>query len=260
MLSKVVNLFIFISLCFITLCIINLLFNKLLRKSNNINLKFLKSFIDVVLITIFIYSYLSQFDITKDISKTLMQSGTLLIAIATFAAQRVLSNVISGIAISSSKPFNIGDKIKVISTGGNIVSEGIVTDINLRHTIIKRYDGQCDIIPNSIIDESIISNTNLIENVGNFIEVEISYDSDLDLACDLMKSIIVNNDLTINNDENTSIVIKDLSQNGVILRALVISRSLDDSFKSCSNIRKEILKRFKSRGIVIPYQTITINN
>ena len=256
--SKLLTVLAFIGVCILFLFLVNFIFNKILKWNNNIHLKFLKSFIDVVVVIVFSYAYLSQFEVTKDISKTLMQSGTLLIALVTFAAQHVLSNVISGIAISSAKPFDIGDKVKVISTGGSIVSEGIIVDINLRHTIIKRYDGQCDIIPNSVMDSSVISNTNLIDTVGNFIEFEISYDSDLDLACNLLKSIIVNNELTLNTDENTSVVVKDFTSNGVVLRVLVTTSSLDDSFKACSNIRKQILKDFSENNIHIPYQTIIL--
>lgn len=256
--SKLLTVLAFIGVCILFLFLVNFIFNKILKWNNNIHLKFLKSFIDVVVVIVFSYAYLSQFEVTKDISKTLMQSGTLLIALVTFAAQHVLSNVISGIAISSAKPFDIGDKVKVISTGGSIVSEGIIVDINLRHTIIKRYDGQCDIIPNSVMDSSVISNTNLIDTVGNFIEFEISYDSDLDLACNLLKSIIINNELTLNTDENTSVVVKDFTSNGVVLRVLVTTSSLDDSFKACSNIRKQILKDFSENNIHIPYQTIIL--
>lgn len=258
MIGKILTVCVFIGICFLLLFIVNVVFNKVLKWNNNIHLKFLKSFVDVVVVTTFSYTFLSQFEITKDISKTLMQSGTLLVAIATFAAQHVLSNVISGIAISTAKPFNIGDKVKVISTGGSIVSEGIIIDINLRHTIIKKYDGQCDIIPNSIMDSSVISNTNLIENVGNFIEIEVSYSSDLDVACALMKRIIVNHELTLNTEESTSITVKDFSSNGVLLRVLVTTPSLDDSFKACSDIRKQILHEFKVAGVVIPYQTVTV--
>lgn len=56
--------------------------------------------IDVIII----YSLAQQFEITKDISKVLLQSGSLMVAIATFAAQQALANVISGITISASSP------------------------------------------------------------------------------------------------------------------------------------------------------------
>lgn len=258
MVNRIIITLGFIGVCILLLFIVNTIFNRVLKWNNNINLKFIKSFIDVVLVVIFCYVYFSQFEVTKDISKTLLQSGTLLIALVTFAAQRVLSNVISGIVITTSKPFNIGDKIKVVNSGGSIASEGIIIDINLRHTIIKRYDGQCDIIPNSIMDDFIISNTNLIDNVGNFIEVEISYDSDIDLACSIIKNTIVEHPLTLNKEDDTFVSVKDFSSNGIILRVLVVSESLDNSFKACSEIRKMIINEFNKNGVSIPYTTVTI--
>lgn len=251
MFNKILTIVVLIGICIALLFIINFIFNKVLKWSNNIHLKFLKSFIDVVVVTVFTCTYLSHFEFTKDISKTLMQSGTLLIAVASFTAQRVLSNVISGVAITSAKPFNIGDKIKVISVNGCLVSEGIVTDINLRHTVVKKYDGQCDIIPNSIMDSSIISNTNLIENIGKFIDIGVSHDSDLDIACLLIKEIIVSNSLTLNTSEDTFVLIKDFTSEGVILRVLVQTSSLDDSFRACSEIRKQLLLSLKEVGIVV---------
>ena len=251
--DKVINTIIFCGVVMLLLFVVNFVFNKILKWSNNIHLKFLKSFVDVIVVLIFSYAYLSQFEVTKDISKTLMQSGTLIIALVSFTAQRVLANVISGIAVSVSKPFDIGDKVRVISSNGNIISEGIILDINLRHTVIKKYDGQCDIVPNSIMDSSVISNTNLIENVGNFVEISISYDSNLDLACKLLKKVVVDNELTLNTDEDTSIVVKDLVSSGVLLRVLVTSGTLDDSFEACSNIRKQILKVFEKSNIKLAY-------
>ena len=253
------RIIVFILICIILLGIIKISFSLIFKRNNKLHIKFIRSILNVVIIAICVYSCLSQFEVTKEISNTLLKSSALLIAIATFAAQHVLSNVISGISIIATKPFDIGDKVKIVSTGGSIISEGIVLDINLRHTTIKRFDGQCDIITNSIIDSSIISNTNLIENVGNFVEVEISYDSDVDLACDLLKSIIIENNLTLNSTNNTSVFVKEFTSNGLTLRVLVVARNLDDSFKACSDIRKRVLKDFKSKGIIIPYQTVTID-
>jgi small-conductance mechanosensitive channel len=204
-----------------------------------------------------IYTCTYQIEFTKDISRTLLQSGTLLVAITTFAAQHVLANIISGIALSTSKPFDVGDKIKILSIGGTLVSEGNVIDINLRHTIIKKFDGQCDIIPNSVIDSSVISNTNFMEDVGNFIEVTVSYESDAERACHIMKEVIMHNAYTINGAD-TVVLVKDLTLTGVLLRVLIQAKNLDNSFTACSQIRLDIMKRFKEENIVIPYNTVIV--
>ena len=77
--------------------LVNLIYRIVSKKTNAIHLRFLKSIFNVMIDVVIIYSLVQQFEITKDISKALLQSGTLIVAIATFAAQQALANVISGI-------------------------------------------------------------------------------------------------------------------------------------------------------------------
>ena len=81
--------------------VVNLIYRLASKKTNTIHLRFLKSIINVMIDVVVIYSLVQQFEITKDISKALLQSGTLIVAIATFAAQHALANVISGISVSA---------------------------------------------------------------------------------------------------------------------------------------------------------------
>ena len=103
-----------------------------------------------------------------------------------------------------------------------------------------------------------ITNTNFIENVGNFIEIEIGYDADIEKAMNLMQSICVNHELTLNTEEN-KVFIKTYTANGIILKTTVWSRNLDDSFQACSDIRVALVENFRAEGITIPYQTVTIS-
>jgi len=157
-----------------------------------------------------------------------------------------------------SKPYNVEEKIRV-TQGGTVVAEGIVKDITIRHTVIRQFNGECCIVPNSIMDSSVITNTNFNGNVGNFLEVEISYNSDIKEAMAAIKRLCIDNQLTLNTEEN-NVFVKGCSQNGVILKTTIWTRNLDDSFQACSDIRLEIIKEFQKRGIVIPYQTVTIYN
>lgn len=238
--------------------IVNLIFKILSRKHNSVHLRFFKSTINVLVVIIVIYSLVQQFEITKDISKALLESGTLIVAIATFAAQQALSNVISGFSISMSKPYNVEDKIRVVQNG-NVVAEGIVNDITIRHTLIRQYNGETCIVPNSVMDSAVITNTNFIEDIGNFMEIEVSYQTDIEEAIKILRKVCVENELTLNTEEN-KIFIKGYTQNGVVLKTTIWTRTLDDSFQACSEIRLNLVKEFKKKGIKIPYQTITIQN
>lgn len=236
----------------------HIIFNKLYKRNNGIHLKFFRSLIDVVLIVIAIYYCLSFFDFTKEVSTVILQSSTLIIAIATFAAQQALGNVISGFAISITKPYNVGDKVKVVN-GSNIIAEGIIMDVTIRHTVIRTFDGQSAIVPNNVMDNSVIVNTNYTANVGNFLEVEVAFDSDIDKASSIVKTLCIKHDLTLN-DTNMKVLVNRYTTDGIVLKTTVWTETLDDNFQACSDIRKGIIAEFAKNDVKIPYNTITISN
>lgn len=255
--AKCLEVLIIVAVCVILNLFLCLVFKKITKKKDAIHLKFFKSLTHVIIFAVCIYQILTLFSFTKDISKTLMQSSALLLAVATFAAQHALGNIISGFFLSASKPYELNDKIKVLS-GGTVLAEGLVADITIRHTIIKTYDGQSCIIPNSTMDASVIVNSNYTKDVGNFLEVEIGYDSDVEMATKIFKDIVINHPLTLNKDTNTSVLLKEIASSGLILKATIWSRTVDDNFLACSDIRKSILKAFKENNIEIPYNIVTI--
>ena len=153
--------------------ITNRIFRRINRRKNSIFYKFLNSVVYVVLLATSIYSVLSQFDMAREISTVILQSGTLIIAVSTFAAQQALGNVISGFMLSASRPLEIGQKVKLLQ-GGTQICEGIVKDMTFRHVVIQSYDGQSNIIPNSLVDQAVIVNADYVEGTGNFLEFEVA--------------------------------------------------------------------------------------
>ena len=256
--NNVWKLAVFIAAELVLTQMISLIFRMISRRNKGVHLRYAKSAINVTIIVVGVYSLAQQFDITKDISKVLLQSGSLIVAIATFAAQQALGNIISGFSLSMSKPYEVEDKIKVVQ-GGGIIAEGIVQDITIRHTIIRQFNGESCIVPNSVMDASVITNTNYTENIGNFMEIEIGYSADIDRAMDIMQKIFINHELTLNTESN-KVFIKGYTQNGMILKTTVWTGNLDDSFRACSDIRAELVKEFLKNDIEIPYQTVTIYN
>lgn len=238
--------------------IVGLVFKFLQRKTKAIHLRFSKGVVNVIIDIIIIYSLAQQFEITKDISKVLLQSGSLIIAIATFAAQQALANVISGLSISASKPYNVDEKIRVIQ-GGTVIAEGIVKDVMIRHTVIYQFNGESCIVPNSVMDASVIVNTNYTANVGNFVEIEIGYDADIEKAIGIMKKICAGHELTLNTEANT-VSASGYTQNGIILKTTVWTENLDDNFRACSDIRIALIREFQENNIEIPYQTVTVHS
>lgn len=248
----------FIGTACILIQIINLVFRRLEKKNKAAHLRFSRGIIKALVVVLTIYILAQQFEVTKDMSTVLLQSGSLVIAVATFAAQHALSNVISGFSLAFSKPYNVNDKIRV-SQGNSVIAEGIVTDITLRHTIISQYNEESCIVPNSVMDSAVITNTNYTENIGNFLEITVGYDSDIEKAIELMREICTNHELTLNTMED-HVFVKGYSADGVILKTTVWTKNLDDSFRACSDIRLALVKQYLEHGIEIPYQTVTVKS
>ncbi len=256
-LSVLIKIAVAVVLCGLVLFIMKQIVKRMLKKNNTTHVKFFNSLLAGMAVATCIYYILTLFEPTKGISKTILQSSALILAIATFAAQQALGNVISGFFIAIMKPYEIGAKIKV-TCGGSLVAEGIVEDVCIRHTVIRTFDGQSAIVPNSVMDSSVIINTNYSENVGNFLEVEIGYNSDVDRAIEIVKNVITNHPKTLN-EKDMIVSVSAFTTNGVNLKTTVWTKTLNDNFTACSDIRRMILKEFSEAGIVIPYNTITIS-
>ena len=238
--------------------VIDLTFRFIAKKRNSSHLHFFKSMANSVVIIIVVYSLAQQFSVTKDLSTTILQSGSLIVAIATFAAQQALGNVISGLSISMSKPYKVDEKIRVMQ-GGTVIAEGIVKDVMIRHTVINQFNGESCIVPNSVMDSSVIINTNYTANVGNFVEIEIAYDADIEEAIRIMRKVCSEHELTLNTEKN-AVTVSGYTQNGIIVKTTIWTENLDDSFRACSDIRIALIKEFRESGIEIPYQTVTVHN
>lgn len=93
------------------------------------------------------------------------------------AAQSTLGNIIAGISLAVFRPFRVGDRVNVMHEYGKI------TDITLRHTVLRTWDNRRVIIPNSVIGDEAIINWSIEDPTVNWpVDIGISYDSDIDLA------------------------------------------------------------------------------
>ncbi len=229
---------------------------KIEKITKKIHIRFFLGLLKILTFTSVAFILLGDFFQVESMGSTLIKSSSILVAIVTFIAQKALGNIVSGLAISISKPFQLGDKIKIIN-GSSVISEGVVTDISLRHTIVTTYDKQTEIIPNSLIDDSVVVNTNYTSDVGRFFEVQIGYKDDVDLATAILKKIGEREPLVT---KITNPLLSSYNESGITLKATVFTKSVDDNFIACSNIRKKLLVAYRANGITIPYNTVTIDN
>jgi len=240
----------------VTYFVVSFIFKRIEKKQNGLHIQFSKQLIRTALIILTIVLAGAQFTTTTDITTMLVAGSGLFIAIAGFAAQQTLADVIAGFMISLSKPYNTNERITLVNS--NIT--GVVEGITMRHTIIRLFDNNRLIIPNSVMNKEIIKNSNYEDSkIGNFIELEISYESDVDAAITIIKEVLIDDDLVVDK-ENVSVMIRDFVPNGIALKTTVWTKDVNHNFLACSNIRREILRRFKEAGIIISYPRVIVIN
>jgi len=198
-------------------------------------------------------------------SVSLFAGAGVLAVILGFASQQAVSNIISGIFIVAFRPFRVGDWIKVKDVEG---VSGIVEDITLRHTMIKNFENKRIVIPNSVINNEIIENKNIEDNkVCEFLEMDISYDSNVDKAMKIMQEEAAKHPLFIDvrtDDEKADKVhpvrvkVLGFKDSAVILRAWVWAKNPINAFFMACDLKKSIKDRFDRSGIEIPFPYRTI--
>jgi small-conductance mechanosensitive channel len=102
-----------------------------------------------------------------------------------FALNEIIENWVSGLLIFSGKTYKIGDIIQV----GNL--KGVVKAINLRTTVLKTYDRNEIIIPNSLLlKEKIINLTSGGKEVVSNVIFYIDYVFDVEKAKAAIESVV----------------------------------------------------------------------
>ena len=122
-----------------------------------------------------VFFALGIMDLDKTVTSLLAGAGILGLALA-FAFQDAAENLVSGVTISISQPFRVGD---FIETNGFL---GTVEDISLRSTAVRRPQGQLVLIPNSTVFKNPMINYTETSDRRVDLEVGVSYADDLETA------------------------------------------------------------------------------
>lgn len=194
----------------------------------------------------------------EKVSNSILASAGIMAMAVGLASQEALSNIVGGLFIIFSRPFKVGDFIQV-----DDVIVGTVMEITLRHTVIKNVENRMILIPNNKINSSTIVNSSYGDtSTCAFIEVGVSYNTDLDRAMSVMRSVIMAHPLLIDKrtDEDktagvpqVNVRVMSLGDSSITLRAWAWAATTGDAFVLKCDLLKEIKERFDAEKIEIPY-------
>lgn len=203
----------------------------------------------------------------KTIAQSLLAGAGIAAVAIGFASQAALSNIIAGIFIVIFKPFRVKDRVTIKDT-----ISGVVEDITLRHTVIRNFENRRVILPNSLISAEVIVNSDLVEQkICKWIDIGISYDSDIDKARQIMIEEIKNHPFFIDNRTEEDIAegkplvlvrVLALGDFSVNIRAWAWAEDQAKGFEMKCDLLESIKKRFDKEGVEIPfpYRTLVFKN
>ena len=210
-----------------------------------------------VYFTVFILIILA-FPSLTGLAKTALGGAGVIALVVGLASQEIFANIIGGVFIISFKPFRINDVIKI---SDNMI--GTVTDITLRHTVIKDFENKVIIVPNNLINKEKLVNFDVSDRrICQWIEVGISYDSDVDLALKILQEKCEAHPLVIDTRTEEAIangtpkvivrVVK-LDDSSVNLKAWAWAATFGDGFQMKCDLFYQIKKAYDENGIEIPF-------
>ena len=234
------------------------------HRADEISLRFLTRLINAGIYLVGLSIALTHIPELKTLGQSLLAGAGIFAMISGLASQQVLSNIVSGFLIVFFRPFKIGDRVTV-----NSAWTGVVEDITLRETILRDFENNRVVIPNSLISSQVLVNANHTDDrICKFIDIGVGYSSNIDRALAIMIDEITNHPLHIDNripeqirdgEPVASARVTSLGNSSVNLRAWAWASNPADGFVLQCDLLYSIKKRFDAEGIEIPFPQTTVS-
>ncbi len=231
----------------IALWISQMLENKLMAAQNvNMNLRVvLTKLLRIVFLFIAVLIALSA--VGLDITMLSVFGGALGVGLG-FGLQRIASNYVSGFILLLDKSMQIGDIITVD------IHYGVVSDLRTRYLVLRVLDGTEVIIPNEMLIINPVINHSYEDHKARVqMPFQVSYDSPLEVAMQLVKDIAMRQERILKEPE-PAVQIKGFGESGIdLMLSIWIPDPEEGSASLQSDIYLEIWHAFQKNNISIPY-------
>lgn len=232
---------------FITLWFSRVIENRLMGAKNvNMNLRVvLAKLLRIFLLFIAILFALSA--VGLDITMLSVFGGALGVGLG-FGLQRIASNYVSGFIILLDKSMQIGDVVTIDS------HYGVVSDLRTRYLVLRKLDGTEVIIPNeTLIINPVINHSSTDHKARVQMPVQVSYDSSLELAMQLVQEIALRHPRILEMPL-PAVHIKGFGESGIdLILSIWIPDPEEGSASLQTEIYLEVWRAFQKNNISIPY-------
>ena len=216
-------------------------------------LKPAKTFVNILLILLAVLVWLDNLGF--NVGALLAGLGVGGVAFA-LAAQDTLKNLIGSVMILLDKPYRVGQR--VVAKG----HDGVVEEIGLRSTKLRRLSGHQATIPNEQMANTDIENVDRRPNIRRFFNIAIRYDTPLekvDRAVKIVEGILDNHE-GMDPELTPRVYFNEFNRDSLNIIVLFWYHPPDYwAFMALSQrINKQIMQAFETEGIAfaLPSQTV----
>ena len=236
----------------VALKLVDLIFRPL-KKKGSLYVTFFQGCLKAFLIITIGMKICSLSETLSGFTSQILMSSSLIVVVLGFVFQEGLTNIVHGFILSIFKPFQIGDRVRITIDGESIT--GYIKSIDLRSTIIQNVANSSHaIVPNSKMDMCVIDNSYFDTSSvsSNFLDFSITYESNLEKAMAIASQEIMYHPYVRavreakNITEPVAVLVRELGESGICLRASVVTKTVEENFAACSDIRRALIHRFQT--------------
>ena len=181
------------------------------------------------------------------LSSLALVAGALSVGIG-FGLQNIVSNFVSGLILLAERPFKEGDWIEA----GAI--NGIVKKVSVRATEIETFQKQSVILPNSILINAAVGNWTHRNTLARLdVPVVVSYGADVVKVQNILRSIALAHPKIMKTPE-PFVLFKGFGAERLEFELRFFIADLFEQSVIGTEVRFEIVKRFREDGVDLPYQ------
>ncbi|MDY7078523.1 MAG: mechanosensitive ion channel [Chloroflexota bacterium] len=169
-----------------------------------------------------------------------------------FALQDIARNFVAGIILLIRQPFDIGDAIEVGDYAGSVL------DITTRDTVLKTWDGEMVILPNTDVFTSAITNYSKLPRRRRTVYIGLGYDEDVGQAT-RMFLYAIRSVAGVLYDPPPSLLAEELGDSTLTLAARFwVNQETHSLFDVHSEVVRAIKEMAEKENIDLPYPVQTV--
>ncbi|KAB1194011.1 mechanosensitive ion channel [Haloferax sp. MBLA0076] len=182
-----------------------------------------------------------------EIGGILVGAGFLGIVVG-MAARQTLGSLIAGFVLMFSRPFELGDWVKIDD------AEGIVTDITIINTRLSNADGETVVFPNDRVTNAKITNRTKRNRLRLRMDVGIDYETDIDHAEDVAREALTDLQF-VESVPEPQVVPTTFGDSSIGLQLLfwITNPSAPRRMRAKAEVLRNVKTAFDREGIKIPF-------